>query len=137
MQLFYAPGLLRRTPYGEKMTKNIIKPWRNNKVAFDSFGSPEKMKLTVIAISTSAYARMFQLWFKVKDGQKFAPGEEQDFKRLMKWYKNLGEERKDKLDKWIFDLSRDVEDVTGKSGRIVDDANKRAMKEVTDWESNQ
>lgn len=119
------------------MSKHIIKPWRNSKVAFGSFGSPEKMKLTVIAISTSAYARMFQLWFKVKEGSKWARGEEADFKRLMKWYKNLGEDRKNKLDKWIYDLSRDVEDVTGKSGRMIDDANKRAMKEVTEWESSQ
>lgn len=119
------------------MTKKILHLPRRNKTAFGSFGSPERMKLTVIAISTASYARMYQLWFKVKEGVKWGPGEEADFKRLMKWYKNLGEDRKDKLDKWILDMSRDTEDVTGKSGRVVDDANKRAMEKVTEWESNQ
>jgi hypothetical protein len=96
----------------------------------------ERMKLTVIAISTASYARMFQLQF-IAQGGDLQPEDERDLKRLMQWYNNLGEDRKNKLDTWIYDLSRDTEDVTERSGRKVDDANKRAMKAVTKWDASQ
>ena|ERR1700722_10500316 len=115
------------------MSKHIILPGTRH-----GMDHAERMKLTVIAISTASYARMFQLMFKSKDDPNgLTPEEETDFKRLMQWFNNLGTDRKDKLDQWIYDLSRDTEDVSGSSGRKIDDANKRAMKEVTKWESNQ
>ena len=101
-----------------------------------SMDNSERMKLTVIAISTASYARMFQLMFEAQKGD-LEPDQERDLKRLMAWYTNLGAERKDKLDSWIYDLSRNTEDVTEHSGRKVDNANQQAMKKITKWESNQ
>jgi hypothetical protein len=114
------------------MTKHIILPGTRG-----GMDHAERMKLTVIAISTASYARMFQLQFMLVENQTLNAEDERDFKRLMHWYQNLGSERKEKLDTWIYDLSRDTEDVTEHSGRKVDDANKKAMKKITKWESNQ
>jgi len=113
------------------MTKHIILPGTRG-----GMDHAERMKLTVIAISTASYARMFQLQF-IAQGGDLQPDDERDLKRLMNWYNNLGEDRKNKLDQWILDMSRNTEDVTSGSGRKIDDANKKAMKAVTKWESNQ
>jgi hypothetical protein len=94
-------------------------------------------KLITLAFFCCNYARMVHLGMKGKMGEVLTAKEERDIKRLMNWYVNLGADLKDKIDRWVEIYSDECKDVTGSSGRKVDDANKRAMKKITKWESNQ
>jgi hypothetical protein len=121
------------------MTKHIN---RTNSGLFlpDSYTqilSPDDMrKLITLTIFSCSYARMVDLGTQGKF-RTLEPDEERDLTRLMQWYKNLGQDSKDKMDDWIYAYSRDTEDVSDKSGRTVDDANKRAMKQIKKWNANQ
>jgi hypothetical protein len=63
--------------------------------------------------------------------------EERDLKRLMGWYNNLGTDMKDKMEDWIYQFSRDTHDVSERSGRKVGEANQKALKRVTKWNTAQ
>lgn len=99
--------------------------------------SPDDMrKLITLTVFSCSYARMVDLGAQGKF-RTLEPDEDRDLTRLIQWYNNLGQDSKDKMDDWILAYSRDTEDVTSKSGRSIEDANKRAMKQIKKWESNQ
>ena len=73
--------------------------------------TPNEVKLTTVAIAASSYARYLHLIVnnQLKD---LEADDERDFKRLSQWWNALGVERKEKIERWIKEFSKETEDVT-------------------------
>lgn len=89
--------------------------------------NPREQKLAVCSIMASSYARMLQLRYTVDE---FNISLDAEYNRLTQWWNNLGQDRKDTLQKWIMEFSKETEDVTVKVAR-------QAVKRVSEWNSNQ